>query len=143
MRRGIGRDRRALREGVTVYGVARDRAKLESLESEHKGRFYGAAVDLVDTESLAEVVDTATKAMSGLSGLVNCAGVVRNQEIGAIEIADAVHDWKVNFLAPLMLAQAAAQKMKEKGGAIVNVCRARCLCVPMLDFRCTQRIKRR
>jgi NAD(P)-dependent dehydrogenase (short-subunit alcohol dehydrogenase family) len=53
--------------------------------------------------------------------LVNCAGIVLYEPVGAIGLESAESQLRVNFVAPLLLSQAVAERMRGRGGAIVNV----------------------
>ncbi|MBX3248823.1 MAG: SDR family oxidoreductase [Myxococcales bacterium] len=119
--RGIGAAIvRALRErGAQVLAVGRDADALDRLA--HETGAWIAAVDLRAPGAPARVVEVARDALGGVDGLVQSAGVIRYQGVGAIDAAAVDEQVGVNLVAPLMLAQALAPELRATRGAIVNV----------------------
>ncbi len=77
--------------------------------------------DLLDLASLPRLVDEAASAFGALDGLVNNASsfyATPFERIGAREWDDLIG---TNLRAPLFLAKAAAAKLAERRGAIVNI----------------------
>ena len=103
----------------------RSRVEAERLAAELNGARAGSCVvvqaDLLDVGSLAKLVDDAAQAFGRLDGLVNNASSFYATPFGSI----GEREWNdlvgTNLRAPLMLAQAAAPRLREKRGAIVNV----------------------
>lgn len=79
-------------------------------------------LDLTDTQSIRDAVDTVQDAAGAIDVLVNCAGY---GEFGSIEEADlgaARAQLEVNVLSAMGLVQAVLPAMRERGhGRIVNV----------------------
>jgi pteridine reductase len=108
-----------------VLHYHRSRAEAESLCAElNAARADSCALvqgDLLDVPSLARIVDSAGEAFGRLDGLVNNASSFYATPFGAI----GEREWKdlmgTNLRAPLFLAQAAAKRLREARGAIVNV----------------------
>ncbi len=77
--------------------------------------------DLLDVKAIERIVDAAAAAFGRLDGLVNNASSFYATPFGAI----AERQWDdllgTNLRAPLFLAQAAAARLREARGAIVNV----------------------
>lgn len=124
--RGIGRAvvRALIDGGARVALVARDAAALEAVVASTSGQGGHAviAADLADLAGVEAVADRAAEALGGLDALVNNAGVVAYESVGTIARASLEHQLAVNFTAPFVLAQRAAEHMKRAGGgAIVNV----------------------
>ncbi len=121
--RGIGRaivKRLAMRH-MQVVANARDAAALKDVARLAPDRITVMVGDLTDTEQRDALVPRAAEEIGGLDVLVNCAGVLRYGEVGDIEEQDLIVTLKVNLLAPLLLAQAAAPYLAERGGCVVNV----------------------
>ncbi|HEX2677219.1 MAG TPA: SDR family oxidoreductase [Polyangiales bacterium] len=122
--RGIGRAiALALAErGAELVLCARDRLALEAVAKE-AGRGTPLVASLDRSDTLAELVDAAVVELGGLDVLVNCAGIVRYAAVGEVSPADLAAQMNVNFNAAFLLAQRAAQHMRQAGhgGAIVNV----------------------
>jgi pteridine reductase len=77
--------------------------------------------DLLDVDSLPRLADEAAAAFGGLDGLVNNASsfyATPFDRIGPREWDDLIG---TNLRAPLFLAKAAAAKLRERRGAIVNI----------------------
>ncbi|HEX4779287.1 MAG TPA: pteridine reductase [Usitatibacter sp.] len=103
----------------------RSRTEADALAGElNAARASSAAVvhgDLLDVPGLARIVDEAARAFGRLDGLVNNASSFYATPfggIGAREWDDLVGS---NLRAPLLLAQAAAPRLRESKGAIVNI----------------------
>jgi pteridine reductase len=103
----------------------RSRAEAEKLAAELNAARPGSAAvvqgDLLKMSDLARIVNDAAKAMGSLDALVNNASSFHATPFGAI----AERDWEdlmgTNLRAPLMLSQAAAPRLRESNGAIVNI----------------------
>ena len=103
----------------------RSAREAESLCAEFNAARPGSCVavraDLLDVTALERIVDEAVDAFGRLDGLVNNASSFYATPFGAIgerEWADLIG---TNLAAPLFLAQAAAGRLREARGAIVNV----------------------
>jgi pteridine reductase len=101
------------------------RADAERLAAELNGARAGSAVvveaDLLDLDALPRLVEDAVRAFGRLDGLVNNASSFHATPFGSID----PEQWKdltgSNLRAPLFLAQAAAPRLRESKGAIVNI----------------------
>lgn len=99
--------------------VDRDAAGLATLSSELGGTTH--ACDLTDLDMLPALVETI-EATAPLDGLVNCAGVMRVQQLATWRWQDAWNLLALDLLAPLRLQDLVARAMAERGtGTIVNV----------------------
>jgi short-subunit dehydrogenase len=77
--------------------------------------------DLRDIDALPGVVERVTTA-GPLDGLVNCAGIMRVQQIGSWKWEDASDLMKIDLLAPLRLQDLVVRDMIDmRRGVIVNV----------------------
>ncbi len=123
--RGIGRAivDAILERGGKVVGVARDQDALGALEALAPQQFAGMAFDLQDVAALPKLAERAIGLFDGVDGLVSCAGIAIYEPVGAIQLDSIETQLRVNLVAPLLLAQAVAQHLREEGrvGAIVNV----------------------
>ncbi len=123
--RGIGHAvvESLLSSAAKVVAVGRDEDSLVALANLDPSRVTVVVGDLTDAAQRGQLVVQASDAMGGIDGLVNCAGVVRYADVGAISEASVDDQFSINFVAPLILSQAAAHCMRLQGtgGAIVNV----------------------
>lgn len=121
--RGIGRAtaEAILAGGGNVVAVGRDEQALKTLASTSADRVRTLAADLVHVARIPEVAERAIAAFGEVDGLVNCAGVVHYEPVGAIGLDSIAHQVNVNLVAPLLLSQAIGQHLRGRGGAIVNV----------------------
>ena len=77
--------------------------------------------DLRDIDALPQVIERVTAA-GPLDGLVNCAGVMRVQQIGTYKWDDASDLLKIDLLAPLRLQDLVVRDMIDmRRGVIVNI----------------------
>ena len=103
----------------------RSRAEAERLAAELNAQRTGSCVvvqgDLLDVPGLGRIVDEAAGAFGRLDALVNNASSFYATPFGAI----GERQWDdligSNLRAPLFLAQAAAPRLRESKGSIVNV----------------------
>jgi pteridine reductase len=103
----------------------RSRVEAESLAAELNAARAGSCVvvqgDLLDVACLPRIVDEAVNAFGRLDGLVNNASSFYPTPFGRI----GEREWNdligTNLRAPLFLAQAAAPRLAEAKGSIVNL----------------------
>src|SRR6478736_5442736 len=108
-----------------VLHCNRSRDEAERLAADLNGARAGSAAivqaDLLDLAALPKLVDDATRAFGRLDGLVNNASSFYSTPFGRI----SEREWQdligTNLRAPLFLAQAAASRLRESKGAIVNI----------------------
>ena len=108
-----------------VLHCNRSRDEAERLAADLNGARAGSAAivqaDLLDLAAFPKLVDDATRAFGRLDGLVNNASSFYSTPFGKI----SEREWQdligTNLRAPLFLAQAAAPRLRESKGAIVNI----------------------
>jgi NAD(P)-dependent dehydrogenase (short-subunit alcohol dehydrogenase family) len=115
------------REGAAVAVVDRDERNAGQVASEVEetgGKAAAFALELTDTAAIAPVVERVLAAFGRIDLLVNAAGIY-GERATILEVD--VEDWDrvhaVNLKAPMLLMQAVARHMLERGGGgrIVNV----------------------
>lgn len=123
---GAGIARRFAAEGaaVVIVDVLADRAEAllaQILAAGGRGGFVHA--DLADVASTAAVVPRALQQLDDLDICVNCAGVAPVQDFLTLERADFERALAINLTAPMVIGQAAARVMRDRGhgGSIINV----------------------
>lgn len=103
------------REGARVAGV-------DVQAGTGDGTQVDLRADLTELDALGQVVADAEAAVGPLDVLVNCAGI--NVAAPALELERELLEriLRINLMAPVLLAQAAARGMVERGyGRIVNI----------------------
>lgn len=93
----------------------------EMLNAVRPGSCVVLHADLLDSQALPGLVDAAGDAFGRLDGLVNNASSFHATPMGAIGHEAWEDLMGTNARAPLLLAQAAAPRLKAARGAIVNV----------------------
>lgn len=127
--RGIGRAivERVLTEGANVAVVDTSQSELDLASTDLVNRHPSLTVhtvvcDVTDDSRLAIAVDRAAESLGGLDGLVNNAGVLREEAL--VDVSNEA--WQltlaVNLTAPLRMTQMVVPHMiRAGGGSIVNI----------------------
>lgn len=123
---GIGRAcaRALAAEGAAVVLAGRRRERLDEVAAELKGkgaRVHVAVGDVREEATAAVWVKEAVEAFGGLDVLVNAAGVIGNGSVMDTTAASWKHVMSSNVDSILFMTRAAAEPLKERKGAIVNV----------------------
>jgi NAD(P)-dependent dehydrogenase (short-subunit alcohol dehydrogenase family) len=114
--RGMGRHyvTQLLDRGVAkVYAAARDSSQVDATDP----RVVALTLDVTDARSVAE----AAKAATDVSVLINNAGIVRGASVLETDASKLREELETNLFGPLALASAFADRIADRGGAIVNV----------------------
>jgi NADP-dependent 3-hydroxy acid dehydrogenase YdfG len=115
----------ALASSSRLLLVARRRAALEQLAAQITaagGSAHAVVADLSLPEAPAELVAQALERFGAIDCLVNNAGVFETAAVDAIAAAHAERLWRLNVLAPMLLAAAALPALRRsRAGWIVNV----------------------
>ena len=125
--RGIGRAiaTRSAAEGAAVAAVDLDREGVDAVAAEiveRGGTAIGVAADVTSPQACADLVARTADELGGIDGLVNNAGVLREQPIGEIGEAEWDLTLAVNLTAPWRLTQLTLPWMERAGGgSIVNI----------------------
>jgi 3-oxoacyl-[acyl-carrier protein] reductase len=122
--RGIGRAcvDALVAEGVRVFAVARDKALLSQLASDHDGMVAFAVVDLSTDDGCDDAYQQCEAAFGAPGVLVNCAGAAGMGNVLDISREEIDSALRLKFHGCLRMAQLVAPGMKAAGwGRIVNV----------------------
>lgn len=125
--RGIGKAiaTRSAAEGAAVAVADIDGELAEAVAAEITdagGTAISVAADITSPTACADLVERTGAELGGLDGLVNNAGVLREQRIGEIDEADWDLTLAVNLTAPWRLTQLSVPWMERAGGgSIVNI----------------------
>src|SRR3954462_422092 len=116
---GLAVVRTLVDEGATVVAGARTTGTLEDIDG-----VTAVAVDLVDPQGPAQLVQRALDEHGRVNVLVNNVGAVKLRLEGFLALGDDDFDWamQMNFFTTLRATRAAVAPMIEQGGgAIVNI----------------------
>ncbi len=106
--------------GATVFGIARDTARLAAVFDDVPGGVYSAA-DITDPQACRGAVEACVARFGRLDVLVNAAGFHQMRHTGEVTDADWAYDLAANLNGPFSLCRAALPHLLETGGNIVNV----------------------
>ena len=96
-------------------------ALIENLESVRASSTLALQAELADTDALPELVYQTLSRFGRLDGLVNNASAFFPTPLGSVTGQQWDELFASNARAPFFLAQAAANPLRERGGAIVNL----------------------
>jgi NADP-dependent 3-hydroxy acid dehydrogenase YdfG len=115
----------ALASSSRLLLVARRQDALEQLAARIAaagGSAQAVAADLSEPEAPAAVVAQALARFGAIDGLVNNAGLFETAAVGAIDATHGARLWRLNVLAPMLLAAAALPALRRSPAAwIINV----------------------
>lgn len=119
---GIGRAtaRAFAAEGAHVVAIGR---RIESLKETATGfdRITPLAADITAEGQPNQILQTVLERHGRLDVLVNNAGIVRGGALATLTPETITAQLATNFVAPILLAQAALPSLEASGGVIVNV----------------------
>ena len=96
-------------------------ALINNLESVRASSTLALQAELADTNALPELVYQTIARFGRLDGLVNNASAFFSTPLGTVTPEQWEELFASNARAPFFLAQAAANPLRERGGAIVNL----------------------
>jgi pteridine reductase len=117
----VGLARHGARVGVH-YNSSADGARAVVEEIRAAGgdaEAFGA--DLADATTAEPLVDHVGERWGAFDILVNSAGIMLRTPVGSVTPAEWDQIFAINLRAPFFMAQAAARRMAERGGVIVNI----------------------
>lgn len=123
---GLGRETALAlaREGAHLAIVDIDEAGLSDTREMVQGvgaRVVALTGDVTQPRTHTALCDMAVSAFGGVHGLCNVAGVLGPGTVGDATVEQFDHVMHVNCLAQLLAIRTFAPRLRESGGAIVNV----------------------
>lgn len=120
---GIGKSTAQLfsSNGWTVYLVARDTSKLETVQRELKGPSHIFSCDLSQTEQIQMLSIQLEGLQSEISVLVNNAGIYQPSHFENETEQNWSAQFATNLFGPVLLTRALWRQLVESKGAVVNV----------------------
>jgi pteridine reductase len=86
------------------------------------GEAVAIGADLADATAVERLAQQAVQAFGGIDVLVNSASVFPPQKLEETDAALWDHTFAVNLRAPFLLTRALAPTLRERRGAVVNLC---------------------
>lgn len=112
-------------EGMRLFLIARDQARLDAVAADLKHRFGVAAdvhaADLSSPEALAKAAQAALATLENVDVLVNCAGATKRGDFFQLTAEDWTSGFALKFFGAVHLSKALWPALKKSGGAIVNI----------------------
>lgn len=103
-------------KGFTVYGTSR------TPERYTDSKFQLVALDVADTNSIKQAVETVIKTSGRLDILINNAGAGITGPIEEIPDAEIQRNFETNFFGPIRVIKAVLPQMrKQQSGLIINI----------------------
>jgi NAD(P)-dependent dehydrogenase (short-subunit alcohol dehydrogenase family) len=106
--------------GARTVLAARRRDRLEEIARDLQD-CVPVECDVTSEDDRRRLITTAVERFGQIDGLVNNAGYSIVKPALAESVQDFTRIIELNLIAPFALAQLAAQQMKSRGGAIVNI----------------------
>ena len=109
--------------GWRVFAGVRDPLDAASLREEGMQRLTPLFLDVTDPKSIKEAAElvAVSEGVTGLSGLVNNAGIPYGGPIEFLDLDEVRHVFEVNFLGVIAITQAFLPLLRLGTGRIVNV----------------------
>jgi NAD(P)-dependent dehydrogenase (short-subunit alcohol dehydrogenase family) len=119
---GLGAETARLlsRQGATVFGIARDAARLAEVFADVE-RGSHAVVDVTSAQACRDAIEQCVTQWGGLDILINVAGRHQMRRTETLTDDDWADDLAVNLSGPSYLCRAALPHLLTRGGNIVNV----------------------
>ena len=106
--------------GATVFGIARDTARMAAVFETVPGGVY-TSVDITNPQACKAAVEQCVRQFGQLDILVNAAGFHQMRHTADVTDDDWAYDLAANLNGPFYLCRAALPHLLESGGNIVNV----------------------
>jgi short-subunit dehydrogenase len=121
---GLATAQAAAKRGANVVLVARNEAVMDRIAQEINakgGHAIVVAADVADAEAIEQAAHAAVQRFGGIDTWVNDAGVGIVGRLEETTTEDAKRLFDTNFWGMVNGCTSALRRMKEKGGAIINV----------------------
>ncbi len=113
------------REGMRLFLIARDKAKLDQIAADLSGRYKVKvdvhAADLSSADAVAQAAQAALAALEAVHVLVNCAGAAKRGDFFQLSEDDWASGFALKFFGTVRLSRAIWPALKKCHGSIVNI----------------------
>lgn len=121
---GLATARKAAERGARVVAAARNEQALQDLVDELKTRGHeavGVVADVSSEEDVRRIASTAEERFGGFDTWVNNAAVSMYGRLLDVPIEDERQLFETNYWGVVNGSRVAAERLKERGGAIINI----------------------
>jgi len=113
------------REGMRLFLIARDRAKLDQVAADLSGRYKVKvdvhAADLSAADAVAAAAQSALTTLGAVDVLVNCAGAAKRGDFFTLTEDDWASGFGLKFFGTVRLSRAIWPALAKSRGSIVNI----------------------
>lgn len=111
------------RRGWKVYAGVRRRSDAASLRAEGSDRLLPVTLDVTDRNSIQAALEVVTDGLgaSGLSGLVNNAGIPYGGPVEFLSLDQVRAEFEVNYFGVIAVTQAFLPLLRRGSGRVVNM----------------------
>lgn len=119
---GLATARRFIAEGAQVALLDKDAPLLQRAADQLGKCAHVIAVDLTESDTVAPATDEAARAMGGIDGVVNAAGISLRKHFDATSFQEWRQVHAINLDAVFLMCQAALPWLRQsRSGTIVNI----------------------
>ena len=110
-------------QGFRVFAGVRKQSDADAILGRNNSRLQPLILDVTQPDTISAAVQTlqANLGGSGLSGLVNNAGISYDQPLECVPIASVRHQMEVNVIGTLAVTQAFLPMVRQARGRIVTI----------------------
>jgi len=119
---GLATARMAAARGAHIIAAARSEAALNDLAKEvGDNRVIPVTADVANEDDVRRIADTAIQHHGGFDTWINNAGVMIYGKLVDVTLADMRRLFETNFWGTVNGSRIAAEHLRERGGAIINM----------------------
>ncbi|MGP4095079.1 SDR family NAD(P)-dependent oxidoreductase [Nonomuraea sp. KM90] len=113
--------RRFVDDGARVAVMDRDKAAMDRLDDRVPGADLGLVTNVAEPAAVDEAFEEIGRRWGGVDVAVNNAGISSPGAFLDVPLADWERILRVNLTGVFLVSQRAARRMRDRGGAIVNI----------------------
>ncbi|GAW31818.1 SDR family oxidoreductase [Carboxydocella sp. JDF658] len=110
---------------VAIWDIAEQAGKETEAELQHHGKIKFFLVDIASEPQVREAIQATVAYFGGIDYLVNNAAISCNKPLAELTLAEWERVITVNLTGTFLCAKYAAPHLRERQGAIVNLCSTR------------------
>lgn len=110
-----------LNQGAMVVLVGKDLPKLDAIGEQFPNQATCIRCDLSEEEAVREMVNCALESLGGLNILINCVGVIHENELNSAYLAENDYMLDLNLRSVYLVSRLTADALAKHAGCIVNL----------------------